>query len=80
MGETREKAFLKSFGKAPVPLESLRGKTVLITGASGLIGRMMVWGLQFLNEREKTQIRILALVRDREKGERILLSGVSEKE
>lgn len=80
MGETREKAFLKSFGKAPVPLESLRGKTVLITGASGLIGRMMVWGLQFLNEREKTQIRILALVRDREKGERILLSGGAEKE
>ena len=80
MGATREEAFLNSFDKALVQFEILREKTVLVTGASGLIGRMMVWGLQFLNDREKTQIRILALVRDMEKGKCILLSGRAGKE
>lgn len=79
MGKIQEKAFLKSFEKSRIPLETLRGKTVLVTGASGLIGRMLVWGLQFLNDKKELSVRILALVRDRKRGERILLSGNSEK-
>ncbi len=49
--------------------EALRGCSVLITGATGLVGGMLVRSLAYLNEREDLGIRILAWVRSREKAE-----------
>ncbi len=44
--------------------EILEGKTILITGATGLIGTSLIKSLDYVNERRKLGIKILALVRD----------------
>lgn len=49
--------------------DKLQSKTVLITGASGLIGSYLIYSLVGLNERKHANIKILALVRNRSKAE-----------
>ena len=51
--------------------EHLRGKTFLITGATGLIGSVMVKSLLALNHRDNLGIRILAVVRDLDKAQKV---------
>ena len=46
-----------------IPWEKLSGKTVLITGATGLIGRTLVYGLNRANKIHGLNMRVLALVR-----------------
>lgn len=50
--------------------DKLQSKTVLITGASGLIGSYLVYSLLGLNELKHTNMKVLALVRNREKAEK----------
>lgn len=52
--------------------ELLRGKTFLITGATGLIGSVMIKCLQELNRHRHLNIRIFAVVRNIEKAEIVL--------
>lgn len=52
-----------------IPWEKLSGKTVLITGATGLIGRTLVYGLNRANKIHGLNMRVLALVRDRARAE-----------
>ena len=52
--------------------EKLRGKTVLITGATGLIGKFLVRALVYKSRKDSLGIKILALTRSREKAERCL--------
>lgn len=52
-----------------VSWDKLRGKTVLITGASGLIASYLVYTLLYLNDTRGMDIQVLALVRNREKAE-----------
>lgn len=47
--------------------EKLRGKTILITGASGLIASYMVYTLLYLNDSREMNMHILALVRNGKK-------------
>ena len=51
--------------------EQLRGKTFLITGATGLIGSVMIKCLLGLNQRDNLGIRILAVVRDLDKAQKV---------
>ncbi len=51
--------------------EQLRSKTFLITGATGLIGSVMIKCLLALNQKFDLDIKILALVRDLEKARKI---------
>ncbi len=51
--------------------EQLDGKTVLVTGATGLIGSQVVKALACCNRKKDLNIRILAYVRSREKAERV---------
>lgn len=51
---------------------SLRNSSVLVTGASGLIGSQIVLFLDYLNREKGYDTGILALVRSREKAERAL--------
>ena len=61
---------LDRISESDIPLEELKGKTVLVTGATGLIGSLLVNDLQCCNRRKETGIKILALVRNQEKAER----------
>ena len=51
--------------------EKLRGKTVLITGATGLIGKFLVRALVYKSRKDSLGIKILALTRSREKAEKM---------
>lgn len=51
--------------------EDLKGKSILITGATGLIGSLIVWTLETLNHDYNADIRIIILVRDRAKAFRM---------
>ncbi len=56
---------LRRIVSAPLDWTSLRGKTVLITGAAGFLPAYMAETLLFLNELDSTLgIRVVALVRD----------------
>lgn len=50
-----------------IPWEKLRGKTLLITGASGLIGKNLIYTLLAANAQKHLDLTITALVRDRER-------------
>jgi nucleoside-diphosphate-sugar epimerase len=52
-------------------LTQLNHKKILITGATGLIGRTMIETLLEWNERNNGSIQIIALVRNREKAEKM---------
>ena len=51
----------------PLSWDKLRGKTVLITGAGGMIASYLVYTLLYLNETRAASIRVLALVRNKDK-------------
>lgn len=50
-----------------IPMEQLNGKTILITGATGMLASYLIYYLIWLNENKSTNIKIVALVRNREK-------------
>lgn len=53
-------------------LDELAGKTVLITGATGLIGKTLVKSLLYYNEKSVKKINIIACVRNLKKAEKFL--------
>ncbi|MGN1030648.1 MAG: NAD-dependent epimerase/dehydratase family protein, partial [Butyricicoccaceae bacterium] len=57
---------------ASVPFAAFHNKTVLVTGATGLIGSQIVKALVCSNRYNNTNIRILALVRSQEKAYQVL--------
>lgn len=54
-----------------VPFDMLKGKTVFVTGATGLLGSQAVKALACSNRLLGTDIHILAFARSREKAERV---------
>ena len=58
--------------KAPLPWSKLDGKTVLVTGATGLIGSAVVNGLLYYGLQTQNPPQVLALVRSEEKAQRML--------
>ncbi len=58
---------LEQIIKEDINWEKLRGKTVLITGASGMIGMYLTGVLAMLNDRKDYGIQILSLLRHPEK-------------
>ena len=47
--------------------EELKNKTILLTGATGLIGAAIVNALNYVNKQRELNLRLLALVRDEER-------------
>ena len=68
------KAFAESFKLG----ESLRGKTFLITGATGLIGSVMIKCLLALNRKHLLGIKIIAVIRDLDKAKSVFADELSE--
>ncbi len=56
---------------ATLPRQSLDGKTILITGATGLVGSQIIKTLLACNRIHGSHIKILALVRSMEKSEQV---------
>lgn len=67
-------AFAESFELS----EFLRGKTFLITGATGLIGSVMIKCLLALNRKYALGIKIIAVIRDLDKAKSIFADEFSE--
>lgn len=53
-----------------IPWDRLRQKTVLVTGATGLIGTTLIRALLYANEARDLSLTVLALVRDEERARR----------
>ena len=60
-----------SIASAPLSWDKLRGKTLLITGATGFIGSYIIRALLLKNETDGLGVRVLALVRNRERAEKM---------
>lgn len=71
MTKTQEEDY-SEFARHFVLGEPLRGKTVAITGATGLLGTCMVHCLDALNQAHSLDITIIAIVRNEEKARRML--------
>lgn len=61
-----------------IPWEKLANKTILVTGATGLIGSSVINALVYADICKKLGIKILALVRDKEKAEKIFKPQLKE--
>lgn len=58
--------------------ESLRGKTFLVTGATGLIGSVLIKCLIALNRKDGLGLKIIAIVRDLDKAKSVFSDEFSE--
>jgi FlaA1/EpsC-like NDP-sugar epimerase len=59
--------------RSDIPWDLLEGRTVMVSGATGLVGRMIVLTLLKRNEVAATPIRVVSLVRNLEKANALLL-------
>ena len=50
-----------------VPFEKLKGKTIFITGATGMLAYYMVCAVMYLNEKQGFNTHVIALVRGKGK-------------
>ena len=69
-------AFAESFELG----EQMRSKTFLFTGATGLIGSVMIKCLLALNKKDNLGIKVIAVVRDMEKAKSVFAGEFSEVE
>lgn len=63
---------LRIIAESDIPVSDFDGKTVLVTGATGLVGANMVRALLAINAYRNSDIHVLALVRNPEKAKRLL--------
>ncbi len=61
-----------------LPLEQLDNRTVLVTGASGMIGSQLVKALLYCNNIRNTKIKVIALVRNMDKAREVFESFLSD--
>ena len=50
-----------------IPWHKLKNTTILITGATGLIGTEIINSLNYVNYQRNLNLKVLALVRDKER-------------
>lgn len=63
-----------------IPWERLKGRTVFVTGATGLIGFNLICALLYANQCQRAGIKVLALVRDLAKARRKFLPQLEARE
>lgn len=60
---------LNEIAASAIPFEKMKNSVVLITGATGLIGSLLVKTLLHVNQMQKLNIKVLAMVRNLKKAE-----------
>lgn len=78
MNKYLEKDIQEVVADKNIPWERFRNTTILITGATGMLPIYMLWTLIYLNEYKKFNITIYALVRNKERAEKVLGEYCSE--
>lgn len=63
---------LIAIAESNLPFNEYKKRTFLVTGATGLIGSLLVKALLFCNERHDLGLNVVALVRNKQKAEEIL--------
>lgn len=63
-----------------IPFEKLKGSTIFVTGATGLIGVSLVRALLCVNRIKKLDIQVLAFVRNLDKAKKILGDFLNRKD
>ncbi len=59
-------------GQADIPYENWKGKTFLITGATGLVGSLAVKALLHISQVHQLHLQVVAQVRNTEKAKKVL--------
>jgi nucleoside-diphosphate-sugar epimerase len=62
---------LRLIAESPLQFDQFRGATFLITGATGLIGSLLVKTLLYCNRKKHLDLKILAVIRNRAKADSI---------
>ena len=63
---------MKAIARMPLPFERLKGKTVAVTGATGLIGSTSLRALHAVGHTHQLSLRLIALCRKPEKARAVL--------
>lgn len=64
---------------ACIPWKKLRGKTVLVTGGTGLIGSTLINSLLYANKKMSLDLQVLALIRNQDKAEKMFYRQLQER-
>lgn len=71
---------LESITQTPcIPWENLQGKTVLVTGGTGLIGSTLINSLLYANKKMSLDLQVLALIRNQDKAEKMFYRQLQER-
>lgn len=62
---------LAALAEAPLPFHAFQNATVLITGATGLVGSLLTKTLLYCNQKLQLHLKVLALVRSPKKADQI---------
>lgn len=62
-------ADMAMMSKANLPWQQLEGKTILVTGATGMLASYVTWLLLYLHEHDGVNVSVVALCRDKQKAE-----------
>lgn len=63
---------MEAIARLPLPFEQLRGKTIAVTGATGLIGSSFLRALNAASHAHRLNLRLIALCRNPERAKSIL--------
>jgi nucleoside-diphosphate-sugar epimerase len=69
---------LHRMSEAKLPWRELEGKTVLVTGATGMLASYVTWLLLYLHEHAGINVSVVALCRNRQKAEQYFGSYVGK--
>lgn len=61
-------------------MKSMSGNTILVTGATGLIGSLFIKAVLLFNKKSREKIRMIAVIRDFEKARRIFGESFTDSE
>lgn len=62
-----------------IPWKKLQGKTILVTGGTGLIGSTLISSLLYANQKLALNLQVLALIRNQTKAEKMFFQPLQER-